>query len=139
MNHIRNKLYLILSVVLVSGYSWLYYSLTAWQAGNNDNIDLCLFRNISGLPCPSCGSTRAVISLLNGNLQESLYINPIGLIIASVMILTPIWILTDILFSKSSLLNFYSVIEIFFRKPIIAFPLIFLIVINWIWNILKDV
>ena len=30
------------------------------------DIRLCLFRRLTGYPCPTCGSTRAVVHLLKG-------------------------------------------------------------------------
>ncbi len=33
----------------------------------------CKFKEISGLPCPSCGGTRALSCLLHGQILESLY------------------------------------------------------------------
>ncbi|MBP3325800.1 MAG: DUF2752 domain-containing protein [Coprococcus sp.] len=33
----------------------------------------CKFKEVSGLPCPSCGGTRAVICLLHGQILKSLY------------------------------------------------------------------
>lgn len=36
---------------------------------------LCLFRALSGLPCPSCGMTRAFIALGHGNVPGALHFN----------------------------------------------------------------
>lgn len=33
----------------------------------------CKFKEVSGLPCPSCGGTRAVICLVHGQILKSLY------------------------------------------------------------------
>ncbi len=33
----------------------------------------CKFKQITGIPCPSCGGTRALISLLHGRIFTSLY------------------------------------------------------------------
>lgn len=38
----------------------------------------CMFYHVSGLPCPSCGMTRSVISLARLDLQNSLAFNPLG-------------------------------------------------------------
>lgn len=35
----------------------------------------CIFRHITGLYCPGCGSTRALICLINHNLYGALYFN----------------------------------------------------------------
>ena len=54
------------------------------------------------------------------------------------MLITPIWILFDVTTKKKTLLNFYRQIEIVLRKPQIAIPLILFVLINWIWNITKE-
>ena len=36
---------------------------------------LCLFRNLAGWECPGCGMTRAVLSLLRGDLATALHYN----------------------------------------------------------------
>jgi len=37
---------------------------------------LCLFRALTGLPCPSCGMTRAFIALGHGSVSGALHYNP---------------------------------------------------------------
>jgi cytochrome bd-type quinol oxidase subunit 2 len=41
------------------------------------SASLCLFRNVTGLPCPTCGSTRAVQALVAGRPLEALRHNPL--------------------------------------------------------------
>lgn len=38
---------------------------------------LCPFHAITGLPCPTCGSTRAFFALLDGQPLEALRLNPL--------------------------------------------------------------
>jgi len=40
------------------------------------DIQLCLFRRMTGVPCPTCGSTRAVVSLAQGHPIDALAFNP---------------------------------------------------------------
>ncbi|HOC43426.1 MAG TPA: DUF2752 domain-containing protein [Thermoanaerobaculales bacterium] len=37
----------------------------------------CLFRSITGVPCPSCGATRSVLALLDGDVPGALLLNPL--------------------------------------------------------------
>ena len=37
----------------------------------------CFFRFFTGVPCPSCGMTRAFMSLIKLNLADSFYYHPI--------------------------------------------------------------
>ena len=40
----------------------------------------CVFKTVTGLPCPSCGVTRAVIALSRGQLAHGLFMNPLAAI-----------------------------------------------------------
>ena len=131
------KLYLFLSVALVTGYAWVCYQYLSDPAGIGTNFEPCLIKQVTNLPCPSCGSTRAVISLLHGNITKSLILNPLGIIIAIIMVVAPPWIFSDILTKNESLLAFYYKTEVFLRRPGVAIPLIALVLVNWIWNITK--
>lgn len=37
----------------------------------------CVFRRVTGVPCLTCGGTRAVLALLAGNLPAALQANPL--------------------------------------------------------------
>lgn len=39
----------------------------------------CLFLNLTGVPCPSCGMTRAYISLFRGNITQAFDYHPLFL------------------------------------------------------------
>ena len=133
----RNKLYLILLVACWSGYIWLYYSLSN-NYSENKSYEVCLIKYTTNIPCPSCGSTRSIISLTKGNFIEALSINPMGLIVAAVMLLSPIWIIADTLNKRNTLFDFYKKTEANLKRPQFSIPLIFLVIINWIWNITKE-
>jgi len=40
-------------------------------------LPACIFRRITGLPCLTCGGTRAIVHLSQGNLLVSLALNPL--------------------------------------------------------------
>jgi hypothetical protein len=48
------------------------------SSGFSTGPSLCLFRNITGLPCPFCGSTRSVGHILQGEFSAALFSNPLG-------------------------------------------------------------
>ncbi len=123
-------------IACTAGYIWLYFGLTTNQTEKN-LVDVCLIKHVTTIPCPSCGSTRSVISLTKGDFSEALRINPLGYIIAIIMFLTPIWIAIDITTKRKTLFEFYQKMETYLKRPQYAIPLILLIIINWIWNITK--
>lgn len=132
----RNKLYILLFFACLLGYVWVYFSV-AEQLVSNESVEVCLVKHVTGVPCPSCGATRSVASLTKGEFLAALHVNPIGYIIASIMLIAPIWITADVLFNKQTLYNFYQRMESFLRKPHYAIPLAILVIANWIWNISK--
>lgn len=131
----RNKLYLFLFTACIFGYVWIYYNLL--KTNLDSGITACYFKNLTSLPCPSCGSTRSIISIFNGNFIQALQINPLGFLVFVIMLILPIWILFDLILKRDSFYIFYKKFEQKLRKPIFYIPLITLVIINWIWNINK--
>lgn len=132
----RNKLYSILLIACVAGYIWLYYSITS-NVTENKSVEVCLIKHATNIPCPSCGSTRSIISLTKGNFVEAFDLNPIGYIVAFIMLISPVWIISDLILKNNSLFKCYQIIESHLKKPKYAIPLILLVIINWFWNITK--
>jgi|TARA_B110000259_G_C14015421_1_gene401133 hypothetical protein len=132
----RNKLYSILFTACIVGYIWIYF-ISEKQFTENNSVNACLIKHLTNIPCPSCGSSRSVISLLNGDFIVALNFNPIGYIVALIMLVAPVWIIMDIIKKTNSLFNFYLKTENYLKRLKIAIPLILLVIINWIWNITK--
>jgi len=42
-----------------------------------ENLPPCLFRAATGIPCPSCGTTRSLVHLAHGDIAGSLILNPL--------------------------------------------------------------
>ena len=132
----RNKLYIILLIACTAGYIWLYFGITNISSGT-EAMEVCLIKHTTNMPCPSCGSTRSVMAITQGNIAEALYLNPFGILIALVMLITPIWLLRDVFAKKDSLLQCYQKLEVTLKKKRVALPLIALVIVNWAWNITK--
>ena len=132
----RNKLYVIILTVCAAGYAWLYFHINAhFEAVHS--VGVCLVKQFTGIPCPSCGTTRAVAYLIHGEWREALLINPFGFVVACIMFFAPLWVLIDFITGKQTLFALYREIEERLKKPIYALPLILLVIINWAWNIFK--
>lgn len=131
----KNKLYLIILIACFAGICWLFF-LINYEKQNN--VSVCLIKNATSIPCPSCGSTRAVVQLTKGNFTESLLLNPFGIVIFSIMIVFPVWIILDFILKKDSFFRFYKNSEEILNKKPIAILLIILVLLNWGWNIKKE-
>jgi Protein of unknown function (DUF2752) len=54
-------------------------------------IDLCLLKRLTGLDCPTCGLTRAVCSLLQGDWAASLSFHPAGILVVVSLAAWTVW------------------------------------------------
>lgn len=134
----KNKLYLLILFACFLGYSWLLFLKSVTVKNSGLNLTVCIFKRVTSLPCPSCGTTRAVSHLFDGEILNSLYINPFGIIVGIIMIVSPCWIAWDSITKKQTFYNFYIKIEKIIRTKKIAILLIILVILNWIWNINKQ-
>jgi hypothetical protein len=55
-------------VTAASAFAWLAFGLP-WPK--------CWFRQLTGLPCPTCGATRCAMALSHGNLAGAWHQNPL--------------------------------------------------------------
>ena len=134
MSLTRGRLYPLLLLLTACGYIWLFVCddssrVFGWNG--------CLVRYLFHIPCPSCGTTRAVRAVFHGEWLGALYYNPIGIIMAALMVVIPVWIVIDLLTNSVSLLNAYRITENKLRSWPYAFAGILAILINWIWNLMK--
>jgi len=127
------RLYIFVLIACMTGYIWLLFHLFADYQKRGYNV--CLFKYVTGIPCPSCGSTASVIAILHGKFLMALSLNPLGFVIFSIMVVSPIWIIFDLITKKDSFAKVYQWMESFFRRPIIYIPIILIILIIWIFNI----
>ncbi len=133
----RNRLYAILILSCIAGCVWLFLNSSNHLVNNTNGITVCMIKHITNIPCPSCGSTRSVLSILHGEYLEALYWNPLGFILILIAVTIPIWITFDCATKKNSLVQFYNKAETILRQKKIAIPALFLVLANWFWNIYK--
>ena len=134
----NRKIYWTLFLLSLAGYIWLGYHLLMHDR-HQEAVTLCMFKNITGLPCPSCGITRSVLYLLQGNVWQAILINPLGIVAAILLVVIPPLLVRDLVLNQQHLgITFQWAEEKIRTKKRIYIPLILLIVINWGWNIMKD-
>jgi hypothetical protein len=83
---------------------------------------LCLFRNATGLPCPTCGSTRAVLAVVDGRLLDAVLLNPL-MFVATVI--GAVWLAGGRIYSKNRSSPFWIGMGV-------------LLAVNWAWVIARQ-
>lgn len=131
----RKKLYWFILALCLAGYGWLSYDF--FFGGDSDNFTVCPVKTLTGIPCPSCGTTRSVGLILHGHFTEAMLTNPFGLLASLFLVIAPLWIISDLFFERGSFLVAYQKTEVIVRKQIVYLPLILLCLLNWYWNIIK--
>lgn len=130
----KSKIYFLLAGLMIMGYLWIGI---AFARGTGSAIMVCPVKTASGFPCPTCGSTRSVIKLLERDFVGAINANPFGLIVFIILLITPLWLTYDVLHKRDSLWRFYNKVESFVRKKKVAIFLIVVVIANWCWNISK--
>jgi len=133
----RNKLYALLSAACAAGYIWLFIAYNRTIL-NGVEPGVCLFKRITSIPCASCGSTRSVLSLIDGDVWGALRWNPFGFILMVILVIFPIWMLYDVIRHEATLFNAYKNSERFLERKWIALAAILIVLLNWVWNIYKE-
>ena len=93
----------------------------------------CIFKHLTGIPCPGCGTLRALQLLLQGDVVGSLRMNPLGLLLVVLAVVCVVWYVVDLWTGRHTLYKAFHT-----RLPnytiVIAVLLTFA---NWMWNISK--
>jgi hypothetical protein len=134
----KSQLYAIVFAGCMAAGMWLYWNMQHYHAGDSGaGINMCLFKRVTGIPCPSCGTTRSLLYISRLDVRDACYANPFGFILAASIILFPFWVLYDIIARKNSFYTFYRNTELLIRKRWVAISLICIVAANWFWNIYK--
>lgn len=127
------RFYASTGLLWMGSCAWLVYNLY-----NSSSASICLFKNITSLPCPACGTTRSAVNIMQGHLLHAVYINPLGFLAIILLLAVPIWLVTDMLRHKQTLHHTYKAFDGFFKKhPAIIIIMLAALSFNWLWNIAK--
>ncbi len=134
----KHTVYLLLFTASVIGLIYVAFTGYMQVAGANSLWSWCAIKEITGYPCPSCGSTRTVLELLGGELSAIIHGNPLALIILPALFVIPLWVSYDMLTSQSGLYNFLNRFLYTLKNNLwLSGILTIMILLNWIWNIVK--
>lgn len=103
-------------------------------------LQFCLFKELTGVPCPGCGCTRAFLCLLRGEVGQALWYNPlvIVLIIFALVLLVATLVETCVFRRPPS--HEASLYSRLFRRRLPSWVIVvaaLLTAANWAWNIAK--
>ena len=133
----KKNLYTFLLLLSLAGYIWIAWNVID-TSKKKSTPDFCLFKTVTHIPCPSCGTTRAIVLLVNGQIKNSFMTNPFGILAALALVIIPLWIILDITRNKESFLKYYKLAEQFIIKnKWVSITAITIVLLNWIWNITK--
>lgn len=132
-------LYALMLSACTAGLAWTGYLMHHPHLVHDEHVTPCLIKQITHVPCPSCGSSRAVLTILQGDIMQSLYWNPFGLIILAIMVISPLWMAYDLVSKRNTFFNAYQHAERLLRIKWVTVTGIILVLTNWIWNISKGI
>ncbi len=134
-----NKIEKIVAATCLLGYFLFFQAIhTINNTTNNKQLGFCIVKKITHYPCPSCGSTRAALLLFKGQFKQSVLTNPVGLLIALYLFIAPILLLINSCTSNKVLNIWYLKTEKTIKQPKVFISLIVLVILNWFWNIHKN-
>ncbi len=119
------RIWLLAVVLVIFGIVFRDFLLT--------QTSLCLFKSIAGIECPSCGSTRAVLTFYSGDILLSLRYNLLGFLFAVLLLAVPLLLLVEKVFKRVLLYSLYVWLSIKFKRRRFLWFAVVLIVIYWIY------
>jgi len=91
---------------------------------------LCPLKRLSGVPCPCCGSTRAIVALLHGDATVAFAIQPLATVVACLLV--PSLLASMVLFGRCRTNAFLVSVA---RKRITWIVFALAILVNWAYVI----
>lgn len=120
-----------LTILSILGAYFLVYISSLLDPYQEHSV--CVFKNLTGYPCPGCGMTRSTISLFKGHFIQSIMWNPLAIIVNIMAITALIWMVYDLIIKKPSFDKF-SKIKL---HPVYLIIIALIVLANWIWNFKK--
>jgi len=124
--------YLLTFSSIVGGYLAL---VVFDNYSNHSHTPVCIFKVVTGIPCPGCGMGHATLELFKGNVLKSFDYNILCVPFTLTIIISLIWLLRDIFIKKET---FFSFIKQDIKLPF-KILLFSIIVAGWTVNIIRQI
>jgi len=131
----RRRLYFLVLFLGLAGQVWIFYSYKKLEK-QQEAFNTCIFKRVTGIPCPSCGTVHSIISILHGELRKAINYNPLGFGGLLLVAIVPYWILADLARGRESFYNFYFKVNKLLKRKWVLFSVLFLIFLVWIYKLL---
>jgi len=129
----RKYFYLLLILLSIISILWVIINFLTFNK-TDYSLTICTLKNISGLPCASCGVTRSVLAFFSGNVGKAFFYNPIGIPMAIAIVILPGCIAYDLTTQKYNLYKKYNTLNF---NLITWLSIITLFILAWAWNLYK--
>ncbi|MEI6884649.1 MAG: DUF2752 domain-containing protein [Bacteroidota bacterium] len=126
----RKQLYFLALILGFAGQVWIVYSYNKLQKGE-EPFNTCIFKRVTTIPCPSCGTVHSIVSILHGDLRKAFTENPLGFFGILLVAVVPYWILADMALGRESFYNFFVRAEKLLKIRWVLFNILALIFVIW--------
>jgi hypothetical protein len=116
------------AVLLVLGWMALGAVAVLLITHFDKSLELCLIKRFTGVPCPTCGFTRGLLSLLHGDIIRAWLYNPLLFTVLTIFFTSVVF---HILFARSVRIHLTK------TERRITWTLSFILLLaNWVYVIL---
>jgi hypothetical protein len=126
---------------LVLAYFCILLGICSLSMLNYFYLDLklpCIFKSVTGLPCPGCGLTRASAAVLQRKWELAFYYNPLVFPLAFALCIIGVGLVWDWKTEKRAFASMLARLER--QQPRYIYILfILLLLTHWAWSVYKGI
>jgi hypothetical protein len=135
----KSALYRFVGTTCLVVYGWVGFNLVRLFIKGSSAPDVCLLKSTTGVPCPFCGTTRSVMSVLQGEWMNALHLNPLGILLMVFVMIVPLWMLVDYILKRETFYQTFTKVKLLLRPKWWLAILVIIIVGLWFLNIVRGV
>ncbi|EJX00535.1 hypothetical protein, membrane [gut metagenome] len=125
-----SRFYALCVAGCLGGWAWIILSMSRYGLGIWKG---CLIKQFFHISCPACGSTRAIVALLNGHLQEALMWNPLGIVLFVLLLLLTFGLPYDAFRHSRCLYSMFLWVDACLHRKKVFMLFAGAIIMNWWW------